>query len=192
MSNNSNAWLVYKNASNSALEKMNTTKLQKLVNNSIMSSNRTGLANWQLKVQKIIAKRKAHPIRTAMGVTAKQAAKLVGSIYGGLHIGYEPGSVKISSVTSAKRRNSQNKLKKNINNVFKREFIVKKYKVPQRYLNFVKNWNSAANNLNKRNKVIAGFNRSYEALYSNLPFSEKLKALNTVAALFAISGALRK
>lgn len=188
----SNTWLIYKNASNSVLEKISTNKLEKMVNNSIMSSNRTGLANWQLKVHKIIAKRKAHPIRTAIGVTAKQAAQLAAAIHGGLHIGYRSGSVNISSVTAAKRRNSQNKVKKNVNNLFRREFTVKQYKVPQRYVNFVRNWNRAANNLNKRNQVIAGFNRSYNTLFKNLPFSEKLRAASLLGPLIAISGTVKR
>ena len=184
MNNNANAWLRYKNAPNAVLKRLSTANLEKMVNNSYMSSNRTGLANWHVKVYKIIANRsmnqkwrRAHPITSRAKNATRQAAKIATAIHGGLHIGYKPKNNKplvISSVHEAKRRQNnenrrrtQNKIKKNVNNLFNKKFTNRGYNLPKRYLNFVRNWNSAGNNLNKRNKVIIAFNRSHGTLSRN-------------------------
>ena len=205
MNNNANAWLRYKNAPKAVLERLSTANLEKMVNNSYMSSNRTGLANWHLKVHKIIANRslnqkwrRSHPITSRAKNATRQAAKIATAIHGGLHIGYKPRNNKplvISSVHEAKRRQNnenrrrtQNKIKKNVNNLFRKEFTVKEYRLPRRYLNFVRNWNSAGNNLNKRNKVLIGFNKSESRLFKNLPFREQLRALPYALPLLTLAG----
>ena len=205
MNNNANAWLRYKNAPNAVLKRLSTANLEKMVNNSYMSSNRTGLANWHLKVHKIIANRslnqkwrRAHPITSRAKNATRQAAEIATAIHGGLHIGYKPKNNKplvISSVHEAKRRQNienrrktQNKVKQMISNLFHKEFTHKGYNLPMRYKSFLRNWSRAGNNLNKRNKVIIGFNRSHGALFGNLPLREKMRSIGYIIPMLALTG----